>query len=53
MVNIMQKCHYFLSFFSGNEFKLYSSGYLRKGGACEKLQVIEMWSIVTEMCDLI
>ena len=48
LVNIMQKCHYFLSFFSGNEFKSYSSGHLTKGGACEKLHVI-----VIEMCDLI
>lgn len=50
MVNIMQEHLYFLSFFSENELELCSSSYFTKGGACEKLHVIEMWYI--EMCDL-
>lgn len=46
----MQEHLYFLSFFSENELELCSSSYFTKGGACEKLHVIEMWYI--EMCDL-
>ena len=42
-----------ISFHSSLEFKSYSSSYFTKGGACEKLHVIEMRCTVIEMCDLI
>lgn len=49
---MLQEHHYFLSFFSGIELESYSSSYFAKGGACEKLHVIDIWDIVIEMCDL-
>lgn len=42
----------FLSFFSGSELESHSSSYFAKGGAYEKLHVIDIWDIVIEMCDL-